>query len=360
MTATLVTGGAGFIGTNLVQLLAAETDWPIVVFDALTYAGDLTGIGPLIESGRIHFERGDICDSERVTEVLNRYQITRVFHLAAESHVDRSISAATPFVTTNVLGTQVMLDACRVRFDEADESCLFVHVSTDEVFGDLDANDEPFSLASPYSPNSPYAATKAASDHLCRAWHRTYDLPAVVTNCSNNFGPWQFPEKLIPLMILNAMEERGLPVYGDGQQIRDWLHVEDHASALLCVARHGEAGKTYLIGGDHERSNLSLVHDIADKVDAQLHRPDGTSRKLIRHVADRPGHDRRYAIDASSVRGLGWHPIRSLDSSLTDVIAWYTEHADWCERIRSGEYQRWYTEHYLSSERTMPSAQGGK
>lgn len=347
MNATLITGGAGFIGTSLVNRLAATTEDPLVVLDALTYAGDLTGIGPLLRSGRVTLVHADLLDADTVAQTLAGHSIRRVYHLAAESHVDRSIQGAGVFVNTNVVGTRVLLDACRAHFERHPHPTnRLVHVSTDEVFGDLGPDDAPFTAETPYRPSSPYAASKAAADHLVRAWHRTHGLPVVVTNCGNNYGPWQFPEKLVPLMILNAVDRMTLPVYGDGLQVRDWIHVEDHADALQRVGEHGETGATYLIGARCERSNIALVEQIADCVDAELGRPHGTARALMQHVTDRPGHDRRYALDASSIESLGWHPGHRVEDALPDLVGWYVKNRPWCERIRSGEYRDWYAAQY--------------
>lgn len=344
--AWLVTGGAGFIGCNFVR--AALPRAPrIVVLDALTYAGNLGNLDGLLDSPKLAFIRGDICDGELVGKVFREHDITHVIHFAAESHVDRSILGSAPFVRTNVLGTHTLLEAARAAWGGQIQGRRFLHVSTDEVFGTLAPDDPPFQETTPYRPNSPYAASKAGSDHLVRAWFHTYGLPTLISNCSNNFGPWQFPEKLIPLMILNALESKPLPVYGDGQQVRDWLHVADHCDALLTILEAGQAGETYLIGGKNERRNLDMVHHICDAVDHAAGRPAGTSRQLVRHVADRPGHDRRYAIDASRLRrDLHWSPQHSFEESLPELVRWYLDHKAWADDIRSGHYLKYYEQQY--------------
>lgn len=347
MGAWLVTGGAGFIGSNFVRALSAAPPADIVVLDALSYAGNLASIRDLIETRKIHFVHGDIRDSQRVEEVFSQHDIERVVHFAAESHVDRSILGPQTFVDTNVIGTLNLLTAARRRWDTAPGDRLFLHVSTDEVYGTLGPGDTPFNEQTAYAPNSPYAASKAAADHLVRAWHHTYGVPTIITNCSNNYGPWQFPEKLIPLMILNCSEGDELPIYGDGLQVRDWLHVADHCEALLAVLARGVAGEVYCIGGGNQCPNLELVRAICDMVDIRIGRRGGTGRQLIRHVADRPGHDRRYAIDSGKLtRELGWVPRRDLARSLPEIVDWYLDHPDWVAAIRSGEYRRFYTEQY--------------
>ena len=339
MKTWLVTGGAGFIGSNFVRLMAPRKKARVVVLDALTYAGNLANIKDLIDSRLIQFIRGDIGDFETVTRVFKDEEITDVIHFAAESHVDRSILGPKPFVRTNIEGTFNLLEAARSAWSGKSDR-RFLHVSTDEVYGDLEVGAPGFNETSRYEPSSPYSASKAASDHLARAWFRTYGLPVVVTNCSNNYGPWQFPEKLIPLMILNAMEGRELQVYGDGQQIRDWLHVEDHCEALATVLAKGILGETYLIGGNCERPNLTVVHAICDHVDRVLERTPGSARKLIRYVTDRPGHDRRYAVDSSRLqRELGWRPRWKLEDALPDLVRWYRDHSAWSAQIKSGEYR---------------------
>jgi dTDP-glucose 4,6-dehydratase len=347
MSTWLITGGAGFIGSNFVRQLAAAPPARLVVLDALTYAGNLATIADLIDGAQVRFVHGDIRDAAAVRDVFARNDVECVVHFAAESHVDRSIVGPRAFVETNVTGTLNLLMAAQERWQGATGRRCFLHVSSDEVYGALTPQDPPRDEASPYAPNSPYAASKAASDHLVRAWHRTYGLPAIITNCSNNYGPWQFPEKLIPLMILNATEGRELPVYGDGLQVRDWLHVQDHCEALLAVIERGTFGQTYCIGGNDERTNLDVVGTICDLVDSELARRKGTARALIRHVTDRPGHDRRYAIDCSRLqRELGWAPARAFESSLAEVVRWYLAHREWVGAIRSGEYLRFYDVQY--------------
>jgi dTDP-glucose 4,6-dehydratase len=347
MSTWLITGGAGFIGSNFVRHLAAAPQARLVILDALTYAGNLATIAEFIDGVQVRFVHADIRDAAAVRDVFARFDIECVAHFAAESHVDRSIAGPQMFIETNVMGTLNLLDAAREHWRKAAGRRCFLHVSTDEVYGTLAAHDPRFQEGTPYAPNSPYAASKAAADHLVRAWHHTYGLPAIISNCSNNYGPWQFPEKLIPLMILNAVEGRELPVYGDGLQIRDWLHVEDHCEALLAVIQRGAPGRTYCIGGNDERTNMSVVEAICDGVDAELGRPPGTARALIRHVTDRPGHDRRYAIDCGRLqRELGWAPRRQFDSSLAEIIRWYLTHREWIDAIRSGEYLRFYEQQY--------------
>ncbi len=329
-SATLVTGGAGFIGSAVVRELLVRTDGPVVVLDALTYAG---GRDNLPEDDRVKLEVGDVTDADAVQRVFATHRPARVLHLAAESHVDRSIDGPLAFVRTNVLGTAVLLEATRdhlARRTDAERSAFrFVHVSTDEVFGSLGA-DGAFDATTPYDPRSPYSASKAGSDHLARAWHHTFGVPVVVTNCSNNYGPRQHPEKLIPHMILRALAGEPLPVYGGGQNVRDWLHVEDHARGLVDAALRGVPGATYLFGGGAERTNLEVVHALCATLDAM--RPDGAPHaRLVTFVADRPGHDLRYAIDAATARdGLGWRPERDLASGLRETVAWYLDHAPWC------------------------------
>jgi dTDP-glucose 4,6-dehydratase len=347
MTRWLVTGAAGFIGANFVRLAAAESGVRLVVLDALTYAGNLENIADLIDAGRVEFHRGDICDEQLVAKLFGRHDFDCVVHFAAESHVDRSILGAGPFLRTNIHGTAVLLDAARTSWKGREGKHVFLHVSTDEVFGSLQPDDPPFTEDSPYRPNSPYSASKAASDHLVRAWHHTYGLPTIISNCSNNYGPWQFPEKLIPLTILNALDGRELPVYGDGLQVRDWLHVEDHCRALLAMLAGGQVGRTYVVGGQCERPNIDIVRRIAAEVDVVLGQPAGTAAKLVRHVADRPGHDRRYAMNAAALqREFGWQPRHKLEGALAAVVRWYWENRSWADRIRSGAYVEYYEKQY--------------
>jgi dTDP-glucose 4,6-dehydratase len=338
----LITGGAGFIGSNLVRAALAGTDDRIVVVDKLTYAGSLLNLKEPLESSRVAFVHADIADAEAMRRVFAEYAPDVVFNLAAETHVDRSIDSAHPFITTNIVGTFVLLEAAREHVRRlaaaGRERFRFLHVSTDEVFGTLGPSGL-FAEDTPYAPNSPYAASKASADHLVRAFGHTYGLPVLTTNCSNNYGPYQFPEKLIPLMILNALDGRPLPIYGDGGNVRDWLHVEDHCAGLRLVAERGRVGETYNIGGGNERTNLEIVDRICDAVDEL--RPGSGSRRLKTFVPDRPGHDRRYAIDAAKIaRELGWRPARSFDEGLRATVRWYMENRGWCEGIQAGRYDR--------------------
>ncbi len=342
----LVTGGCGFIGSNFIHYLFRQSDFTgrIINLDALTYAGNpenLTGIAEAYPE-RYVFVKADICDAEALAEIFDRYQVDAVCHFAAESHVDRSIVSPDAFVQTNVVGTFNLLQAARERLDRIR---LFHHVSTDEVFGSL-GKEGLFTEETCYQPNSPYSASKAASDHLVRAYHHTYGLPVTISNCSNNYGPYQFPEKLIPLMILNASEGKPLPVYGDGSNVRDWLYVEDHCQAIWQIMTRGRRGETYNVGGDTELPNLTVVETICDKLD-ELTPGAAPRRELITFVKDRPGHDWRYAIDFSKLRReLGWTPSESFQSGIEKTIRWYLEHREWVERVRSGEYQKWIREHY--------------
>lgn len=350
----LITGGAGFIGSAVVRQYIAETEVAVVNVDKLTYAGNLDSLGATHSDPRHHFERVDIGDKAELERVFSEHLPDAVMHLAAESHVDRSIEGSTPFIEANITGTHTLLEVTRAYWSELDAAAKaafrFHHISTDEVYGDLDPDDPAFTEASPYAPSSPYAASKAASDHLVRAWHRTYGLPVIVTNCSNNYGPYQFPEKLIPLMILNALEGKPLPVYGNGENVRDWLYVEDHARALRHVLDHGETGRTYNIGGRNERTNLEVVRAICSLLD-DLH-PTSHSRlpthqSMIEFVTDRPGHDRRYAIDDTRIATeLGWQPQESFESGLDKTIRWYLDNSRWVERVRTGEYREWLEMNY--------------
>ena len=353
----LITGGAGFIGSAVIRYLLQHTDDRVVNVDKLTYAGHLESLRQARDSDRYAFEQVDICDRGGLERVFVRHQPDTVMHLAAESHVDRSIDGPAPFIETNIVGTCTLLDVARgyyVALDPRRKAAFrFLHVSTDEVYGDLPHPDDfhspgalpLFTEDAAYAPSNPYSASKAGSDHLVRAWARTYGLPVLITNCSNNYGPYQFPEKLIPLMILNALEGKPLPVYGDGDQIRDWLHVEDHARALCNVMGDGKLGETYNIGGHNEKRNIEVVHTLCDVL--QDVAPPGRThpvthyRELITHVADRPGHDRRYAMDAGKIqRELGWRPAETFDTGIRKTVQWYLDNADWCQRVRTGGYRR--------------------
>lgn len=344
----MVTGGCGFIGSNFIQYVLKETGFAgrIINVDKLTYAGNpenLKGIGEQFGS-RYVFQKMDICNTDGMEKIFGDYNINAVCHFAAESHVDRSIKRPESFIYTNIIGTFNLLELARAR---ADKFVLFHHVSTDEVFGSLGEQGY-FTEDTPYRPNSPYSASKAASDHLVRAYHETYGLPVVITNCSNNYGPYQFPEKLIPLMIINAIEGKPLPVYGDGRNVRDWLYVKDHCEAIWTIMQSGERGGTFNIGGNSEMENIVIVEMICDILDEVLPSSDGISRrKLITFVKDRPGHDRRYAIDFSKLqREMNWTPRESFASGIRKTITWYLENKAWIENIRSGEYQAWIDEHY--------------
>jgi len=344
----LVTGGAGFIGSALVRHILTATDDSVVNVDCLTYAGNLESLPGAANHPRYAFEQANICDADALRRVFAAHQPEAVLHLAAESHVDRSIDGPAAFIQTNVVGTCTLLEVAREyhkSLPAASQAAFrFLHVSTDEVYGDLHDPTSRFTERTPYAPSSPYSASKAASDHLVRAWHRTYGFPTLVTNCSNNYGPYQFPEKLIPLMILNALEGRPLPVYGQGDQVRDWLFVEDHVTALLTVLKRGVIGETYNIGGDSERKNLAVVHTLCDLLERLTpEKPAGIAHytDLITHVTDRPGHDKRYAIDASKIRAqLGWRPSVTFESGLERTVRWYLENRVWCERVQSGAYRR--------------------
>ncbi len=342
----LVTGGCGFIGSNFIRHLLAREDFKgrIVNADSLTYAGNPDNLNGVAEAcpGRYLFEKADICDLPAMKAIFARHGIDAVCHFAAESHVDRSIRKPDSFIQTNILGTFNLLEAARAA---GDRFKIFHHISTDEVYGSLGPEGY-FTEETPYRPNSPYSASKASSDHLVRAYHETYGLPTTMSNCSNNYGPYQFPEKLIPLVVLNALDGKSLPVYGDGKNVRDWLYVTDHCEAIRTIMDRGRRGETYNIGGHAEMENISIVEMICDLVDELV--PSGASRRgLITFVKDRPGHDRRYAIDFSKLHGeLGWSPAESFSSGLRKTVAWYIENRSWCERIRSGAYQAWIAEQY--------------
>lgn len=342
----LITGGAGFIGSAVVRHIIENTQDSVVNIDKLTYAGNLSSLNSVSSSDRYAFERVDICDAQELKRVFEKYKPNRVMHLAAESHVDRSIDGPDAFITTNIVGTYTLLEASRrfyMTLDDHEKNCfLFHHISTDEVYGDLGAEGL-FTETTSYEPSSPYSATKASSDHLVRAWYRTFGLPALVTNCSNNYGPYHFPEKLIPLTILNALAGKPLPIYGDGSQVRDWLYVEDHARALYDVISRGIAGETYNIGGHNEQQNIDVVNTICDILDEiKPDKPLGVQRyrDLITFVDDRPGHDVRYAIDASKIeRELGWLPRESFESGIRKTVQWYLSNELWWQQVLDGSYQ---------------------
>ena len=344
MKTILITGGAGFIGSNLVRQIVVQGGVRVVNLDKLTYAGNLDSLASVTSNPGHIFIRGSIGDRTLVKELLVEYRPEAVINLAAESHVDRSIDGPTDFIQTNIVGTFELLEAVRAYWygltGKEREKFRFLHISTDEVYGSLGASGF-FTEKSPYAPNSPYAASKAAADHLVRAYRHTYGLPVLITNCSNNYGPYQFPEKLIPLMILNALEGKPLPVYGDGQNIRDWLYVEDHCRALRMVLEKGRPGEVYNIGGNNEKTNLQVVHTLCDLLDELCPRQDGKSyREQIVFVEDRPGHDWRYAIDASKIKGeLGWIPEETFDSGLRKTVQWYLSNGEWCRRVRDGSYR---------------------
>ena len=346
----LVTGGAGFIGSNFVLDWLAQRDEPVVNLDLLTYAGNLANLARLEGDSRHHFVKGDIADADLVKSLFAKHRPRAVVHFAAESHVDRSIHGPAVFIQTNVVGTFSLLEAARAHWGALEgngkAAFRFVHVSTDEVYGSLGADDPGFSETTPYAPNSPYSASKAASDHLVRAYFHTYGLPTVTTNCSNNYGPYQFPEKLIPLVIANALEGKPLPVYGTGSQVRDWLYVGDHCAAIRRVLEAGRPGEVYNIGGSNEKRNIEVVHAICDLLDRL--RPAAQSRRnLITFVTDRPGHDQRYAIDAGKIRGeLGWMPGETWESGLARTVNWYLDNADWVASVKSGGYRNWIEKNY--------------
>jgi dTDP-glucose 4,6-dehydratase len=348
----LVTGGAGFIGSNFVLSWIKEVGSPVINLDSLTYAGNRNNLQSLGQDSRHIFVHGDMADEQLVTKLLREYRPRAVVHFAAESHVDRSIVGPGAFIQTNVVGTFELLQTARAYYAELSayeqKEFRFLHVSTDEVYGTLGPDDPAFSETTAYAPNSPYAASKAASDHLVRAYFHTYGLPVLTTNCSNNYGPYQFPEKLIPLMILNGLEGKPLPVYGDGKNVRDWLFVEDHCSAIRTVLERGRLGETYNIGGSSERTNIDVVTTICDLLDELSPNEEiGSRKKLISYVTDRPGHDRRYAIDARKIKQeLGWEPAERFESGIRKTVEWYLAHQDWVENVRSGAYQQWIETNY--------------
>jgi len=349
----LVTGGAGFIGSNFILQRFRQDASSIVNLDKLTYAGNLRNLEEVAGDRRYEFVHGDIGNRSLLRDLLERRTPRAVVHFAAESHVDRSIRGPDDFIRTNIDGTFALLEESRAYWaglGERDRTGFrFLHVSTDEVYGSLATNDPPFSETTAYAPNSPYAASKAASDHLVRAYHHTYGLPTLTTNCSNNYGAFQFPEKLIPLMILNARDRKPLPVYGDGQNVRDWLYVEDHCTAIATILERGSAGQTYNIGGWNEKRNLDIVETICDLVDEMSGREDSSRRGLITFVKDRPGHDRRYAMDASKIeRELGWRPLETLETGLRKTVRWYLDNDAWVRDVTSGSYRQWIETHYSS------------
>lgn len=350
----LITGGAGFIGSAVVRHIIQNTENEVLNVDKLTYAGNLESLISVADNPRYQFSQTDICDRAALDKLFETFQPDAVMHLAAESHVDRSITGPYAFIETNVIGTYQMLEASRAYWlglsDEKKAAFRFHHISTDEVYGDLEGTKDLFTETTSYSPSSPYSASKASSDHLVRAWNRTYGLPVLVTNCSNNYGPFHFPEKLIPLMILNALQAKPLPVYGNGQQIRDWLFVEDHARALYTVVTQGVVGETYNIGGHNEKANLDVVYAICDLLEELApNKPEGVAqyKDLITYVKDRPGHDVRYAIDATKIKEeLNWVPEESFETGLRKTVEWYLNNKEWVEHVQSGEYQSWLNKQY--------------
>lgn len=349
MKKILVTGGAGFIGSAVIRQFINDTDCSVVNVDKLTYAGNLQSLASISDSPRYRFEQVDICDSGELARVFSEHQPDAVMHLAAESHVDRSISGPAAFIQTNIVGTYTLLEAARNHWNSLDaprkSAFRFHHISTDEVYGSL-GDSGFFTEKTAYEPNSPYSASKASSDHLVRAWHHTYGFPVVTTNCSNNYGPYHFPEKLIPLVILNAVNGKPLPIYGKGDNIRDWLYVDDHARALRLVLERGRLGETYNIGGWNEKTNLEVVQSICAILD-DLHPQGAPHTRLITYVADRPGHDKRYAIDATKIANdLGWKPQENFESGLRKTVEWYLANDAWVKGVTSGEYQKWMKQNY--------------
>ena len=348
----IVTGAAGFIGSNFALNWFEHKDEKLIALDKLTYAGNLENLKSVEKNKNYEFVQGDISDSKLISELLQKHQPRAIVNFAAESHVDRSIHGPDEFILTNIMGTYRMLNAVRLFYDELGDKdqkkFRFLHVSTDEVYGTLGANDPAFKETNKYEPNSPYSASKASSDHLVRAWHQTYGLPVLITNCSNNYGPYHFPEKLIPLCILKALQGENLPIYGDGQQVRDWLYVVDHCKGIVAVLESGNVGETYNIGGRNEKANLEVVHTLCDLLDELKPREDGKSYKeQIIFVKDRPGHDRRYAIDATKIAGqLGWKPEETFESGICKTVQWYLDNQDWVANVQSGEYKKWLTKNY--------------
>lgn len=349
----LVTGGAGFIGANFILDWLAANGEPVINLDKLTYAGNLENLAPLQGDARHVFVQGDIGDRTLVGKLLAEHGPTAIVNFAAESHVDRSIHGPEDFIQTNVVGTFHLLEEVRAYWGnlvEPEKSAFrFLHVSTDEVYGSLGSSDPAFSETTPYAPNSPYSASKAASDHLVRAYHHTYGLPVLTTNCSNNYGPYQFPEKLIPLVLMNALAGKPLPIYGDGSNVRDWLFVGDHCSAIRAVLENGRAGETYNVGGCNEKTNLKVVHTLCDILDELRPKSSGSYRDQMIFVKDRPGHDRRYAIDAGKVIGeLGWSPQETFETGIRKTVQWYLDHQDWVAHVTSGEYRNWVAKQYVN------------
>ena len=350
-----VTGGAGFIGSNFVLDWLAGSSEAVVNFDKLTYAGNLDNLVSLKDDARHHFVRGDICDKDVVLALLEKHQPRAIVHFAAESHVDRSIHGPAEFITTNINGTFALLEAARAYHGRLagplQQAFRFLHVSTDEVYGSLGPLDAPFTETTAYAPNSPYSASKAASDHLVRAYHHTYGLPTLTTNCSNNYGPYHFPEKLIPLVIANALAGKPLPVYGDGRQVRDWLYVSDHCAAIRRVLEAGRPGEVYNVGGWNELTNIEVVHTLCDILDRLVPKAGGSYRDQLVFVPDRPGHDRRYAIDARKIeRELGWKPRESFETGILKTVQWYLGHQDWVADVQSGAYLSWVEKNYGKRE----------
>ncbi|HFO0561136.1 dTDP-glucose 4,6-dehydratase [Providencia sp. PROV250] len=354
----LVTGGAGFIGSAVVRHIINNTNDAIINVDKLTYAGNLESLNSVCENNRYTFIQADICDAKLITDIFKQHQPDAIMHLAAESHVDRSIDGPSEFIQTNIIGTYSLLEAARQYWNKlsTDKKATFRfhHISTDEVYGDLESTTDLFTETTPYAPSSPYSASKASSDHLVRAWQRTYNLPTIVTNCSNNYGPFHYPEKLIPLIILNALEGKALPVYGNGQQIRDWLYVEDHARALYKVVTEGRIGETYNIGGHNEKANIDVVKTICSILEELVpNKPNNIENysNLITYVTDRPGHDLRYAIDATKIKNeLNWVPEETFETGLRKTVKWYVENGEWVDHIKNGSYQSWVKQHYEDSK----------
>ncbi|WP_428943482.1 dTDP-glucose 4,6-dehydratase [Pantoea sp. FN060301] len=356
----LITGGAGFIGSALIRHIIGDTSHHVLNVDKLTYAGNLESLLSVSKNSRYSFSQTDICDREKMWDLFAKFQPDAVMHLAAESHVDRSISGPADFIETNIMGTYSLLEVAKKWHNslkgDLKNNFRFHHISTDEVYGDLPHPDEVpddeelplFTEKTAYAPSSPYSASKAASDHLVRAWHRTYNLPILITNCSNNYGPYHFPEKLIPLVILNALEGKSIPIYGKGDQIRDWLYVEDHARALLKVVTDGQIGDTYNIGGYNEKSNITVVREICSHLDRLKPKLQGRYEDQITYIADRPGHDRRYAINAEKIkRDLDWAPLESFETGIKKTVEWYLKNDEWVKNVKTGAYQNWINNNYL-------------